>query len=703
MPSGPQHIAQLSAGDFNFSNSIITYSRMLTTEVKIGDVPMGALNPIRIQSMTTTDTMDTMGTVAQAIRMADAGCEYIRITAPSIKEAQNLAEIRKELHSRGYFNPLIADIHFTPNAAELAARIVEKVRINPGNYADRKNFKELQFSQDSYDAELDRIRKKFIPLVKICKEYGTAMRIGTNHGSLSDRIMSYYGDTPRGMVESAMEFIRICVNENYHNLVISMKSSNATVMVQAYRLLVHTMNKEGLSFPLHLGVTEAGDGEDGRIKSALGIGTLLEDGLGDTVRVSLTEEPEYEAPVAIALASRYERRAERIAAETAAGVDPEPAFLLNFPLHKTYSVSPFEYQRRPSRDLERIGGIHPPRVFMELSSPGLRDPAVLSSLGYHYSPLLDKYHIDDMAADFVYFGSSVPSFQLPGNLSPVYDLDTWKSLQGMTEMASAGMTAESPHATSGSEGTPASDGQSGLAGKSGSATPLISAARYLEETMIFSGLHFVHIYPEELTGALLSKLETDLSAVILLESTAEQVMSIFRQIYFELKNRGLEHPVVLKKSYAGLDREQFLLSATSDLGSMFLDGFGDGIWLDNMQSAFGILQASRTRISKTEYISCPSCGRTLFDLQEVTQLIRSQTSHLKGVKIAIMGCIVNGPGEMADADYGYVGAGPGKITLYRGKTVVRKNVDSDKAVAELIEIIREDGNWLELVRSYEIS
>ncbi len=643
--------AEFADTEFLFSNSLTRYSRFLTREVTIGDVPMGGKNPIRIQSMTTTDTMDTMGTVAQSIRMADAGCEYIRITAPSMKEAQNLAEIKKELRKRGYFQPLVADIHFTPNAAELAARLVEKVRINPGNYADRKNFKEFVYSPSSYDAELERIRKKFIPLVKICKEYGTAMRIGTNHGSLSDRIMSYYGDTPRGMVESAMEFIRICTGEGFYNLVISMKSSNATVMVQAYRLLVHTMAAEGYNFPLHLGVTEAGDGEDGRIKSALGIGTLLEDGLGDTVRVSLTEEPEFEVPVAIALASRYEQRG----LATEKGMVALSPDLISQPV---YPFSPFEYSRRNSYEAASIGAANPPRVIGTLESSNLRNPAVLVPFGYHYNAELDKYHIDDIAADFIYFGSSVPSFQLPGTLSPIYDLNTWTCLESKNTY------------------------------------PLMNVAEYLHYELSWQALHFIHVKPEELSEELMHTLGLDKTAVLVLESSEEQVMSTFRQIYFELLRRNLHTPVILKRIYA--ETAASVLCASADLGSLFLDGFGDGIWTNSISTAFGILQASRTRISKTEYISCPSCGRTLFDLMEVTQLIRSQTSHLKGVKIAIMGCIVNGPGEMADADYGYVGAGPGKITLYRGKTVVRKNVDSEKAVYELIEIIQEDGKWVDL-------
>ena len=673
---GADLVQLAQAASFDFCDSLIRYSLILTTEVKIGDVPMGGSHPIRIQSMTTTDTLDTMGTVGQAIRMAEAGCDYIRITAPSIKEAQNLSEIKKELHKRGYNIPLIADIHFTPNAAELAARIVEKVRINPGNYADKKNFKEIDFSHDSYDAELERIRRKFIPLVRICKEYGTAMRIGTNHGSLSDRIMSYYGDTPRGMVESAMEFIRICVAENYHNLVISMKSSNATVMVQAYRLLVHTMNQEGLHFPLHLGVTEAGDGEDGRIKSALGIGTLLEDGLGDTVRVSLTEEPEFEAPVAMALVSRYTRRGEKLKFDLSSNV-PDISLLPTKKGILGYPVSPFEYLRRQTTDLEFIGGMHVPRVFADLSKAGeMRDPAILNNFGYHYSPILDKYHIDDIAADFIYFGASIPAFQLPGGLHGVYDLLTWQKLTGESKINSS---------------------------------PLISIEEYynlrqhpgeLIEEPIFKNRNFLHVLAGEVDDRLLDLLKNDSHTVIILESIDEKVMPVFRQLYFRLVQRDMMNPVVLKKYYPGFSKDDYLLTATADLGSLFLDGFGDGIWLDNMPAAFGILQASRTRISKTEYISCPSCGRTLFDLQEVTQLIRSQTSHLKGVKIAIMGCIVNGPGEMADADYGYVGAGPGKITLYKGRVVMRKNVDSDEAVGELIEIIKEDGNWIEAGESF---
>src|ERR1700742_2139594 len=413
-----------------YCNSLTEYSRFVTREVHIGDVPMGGNNPIRIQSMTTTDTMDTIGTVEQAIRMVDAGCEYVRITAPSIKEAQNLAEIKKQLRQRGYTVPLVADIHFTPNAAEVAARIVEKVRVNPGNYADKKKFDQIDYTDAEYQGELERIYQKFSPLVKICKEYGTAMRIGTNHGSLSDRIMSRYGDTPQGMVESAMEFMRMCEMLNYQNLVISMKSSNPQVMVQAYRLLVETMVAEGMNYPLHLGVTEAGDGEDGRIKSAVGIGTLLEDGLGDTVRVSLTEEPEAEAPVAIALVERYKKRENEVHGPSSMvhGQKSHSPLTTDHSLH-----NPYEYKRRNTYEANAfIGGHMVPRVVVDLSRKNLKDPAVLTDAGYIYSALLDKYNMADQSVDFVCLGDELPSFTLPGNLKQLYNYQTWLKLTDKT-------------------------------------------------------------------------------------------------------------------------------------------------------------------------------------------------------------------------------------------------------------------------------
>lgn len=708
----------ISALSGKYCNSLTTYSRFLTREVTIGHIPMGAQNPIRIQSMTTTDTMDTIGTVEQTIRMVQAGCEYVRITAPSLKEAKNLALIKKELHNRGYDVPLIADIHFTPNAAEEAARIVEKVRINPGNYADKKNFKNLEYTSSEYQAELERIYQKFTPLVKVCKEYGTALRIGTNHGSLSDRIMSHYGDTPRGMVESAMEFMRMCEDLHYYNLVISMKSSNPLVMVQAYRLLVETMVKEGMNYPLHLGVTEAGDGEDGRIKSAVGIGALLEDGLGDTIRVSLTEDPEFEAPVAIALAERYKDRELRV---TSYGLREEKLRATGYELREENSEellntsqrsnlrpepvtgnlptgqagtqpvtsfapnvihSPYEYIKRKTTELNTfIGGHQVPRVIIDISRKNLKDPAILSDAGYLYLPVPDKYNMAEQSTDFVYLADELPSFSLPGNLKQLYNYPTWKTLANKTNCH-----------------------------------PLYTLNEYLEAGQRDHALNLLRLSNSDIRSEIFQNIPLDDTLVFVLETESVCGLQDQRQAFFQLMEMELEIPVIIKRSYSLIGPESgfqnfttlpqatdFQLYAATDIGGLLLDGFGDGIWADApdipmkviLTTSFGILQATRSRISKTEYISCPSCGRTLFDLQITTQMIRSRTDHLKGLKIGIMGCIVNGPGEMADADYGYVGTGPGKITLYRGKQVVKKNVNTENALDELIGIIREDGNWIE--------
>src|ERR1700749_3973921 len=619
-----------------YCNSLTEYSRFVTREVAIGDVPMGGNNPIRIQSMTTTDTMNTIGTVEQSIRMINAGCEYVRITAPSIKEAQNLAEIKKQLRQRGYTTPLVADIHFTPNAAEVAARIVEKVRVNPGNYADKKKFDQLDYTDLQSQGELERIYQKFAPLVKICKEYGTAKRIGTNHGSLSDRIMSRYGDTPQGMVESAMEFMRMCETLNYYNLVVSMKSSNPQVMVQAYRLLVETMVAEGMNYPLHLGGTEAGDGEDGRIKSAVGIGTLLEDGLGDTVRVSLTEEPEAEAPVAIALVKRYTERKAESEKQKAIEVQDKPSafsFQLSPPFH-----NPYEYKKRHTYEANAfIGGHMVPRVVIDLSHANLKDPAVLNDAGYIYSPLLDKYNMAEQSVDFVYLANELPSFTLPGNLKQLYNYKTWQKLTNKTLCH-----------------------------------PVFTLQEYVGNADRSSELNLVRIKPADIESEEFGLLPLDKSMVFVLETDATHGMADQRTFFFKMEELGLDVPVIIKRSYqfetqdSELKTQNLQLYASTDLGALLVDGFGDGIWIDApgietkviTSTAFGILQATRSRISKTEYISCPSCGRTLFDLMVTTQMIRSRTSHLKGLKIGIMGCIVNGPGEMADADYGYVGSGP---------------------------------------------
>lgn len=636
-----------------YCNSLTEYSRFLTREVTIGDLKMGAHNPIRVQSMTTTDTMDTLKTVEQSIRMIEAGCELVRITAPSLNEAKNLELIKKELVARGYNTPICADIHFTPNAAEFAARVVEKVRVNPGNYADKKKFETIDYTDAAYEAELERIRNRFTPLVKICKEYGTAMRIGTNHGSLSDRIMSRYGDTPLGMVESALEFLRICEDNNYYNIVISMKASNTQVMVQAYRLLVAKMMESERNYPLHLGVTEAGDGEDGRIKSAVGIGTLLEDGLGDTIRVSLTEEPEFEIPVAKALAQRYSERKNN-----------SPIKEIDFEL----PYNPFEYERNHTREVINIGNHNVPRVVADFSDKKEITAASLFGVGYNYSVPLDKWNLNDLAVDYLFAGNNPIDFEIPGTLGIISNSEAWENKERHY--------------------------------------PLFVGENYFSAKEKSKTLNFVEVNASTLSKTFIDKIKNESSVCLVLISNNTHTMPELRRMAMELKLHNCNIPFIIKCTYKDLSEENFQLHSSTDFGGLLLDGFGDGIWIENKNSvstqvcnstAFGILQATRTRISKTEYISCPSCGRTLFDLQETTQKIRERTDHLKGIKIGIMGCIVNGPGEMADADYGYVGTGVGKISLYKGKEVVKKNVTSETAVDELINLIRENGDWVEKI------
>jgi len=661
-----------------YTPSLLTYKRLQTVEVKIGDLLLGNNHPIRVQTMTTTDTMDTKATVEQTIRCIEAGAELVRITAPSKNEAQNLLEIKKELRKRGYTTPLVADIHFTPNAAEIAARLIEKVRVNPGNYADKKKFEFIEYTDAAYNEEIERIRERFTPLVKICKEHGTAMRIGTNHGSLSDRIMSRYGDSANGMVESAMEFLRIARDESYHNIVLSMKSSNPQVMVQAYRLLVQTMQNEfGLCYPLHLGVTEAGDGEDGRIKSAIGIGTLLEDGIGDTIRVSLTEDPEFEIPVCRDIVKRYNQRNDAVDL-------PE---IIKLP------YSPFEYKRRSSSAVENIGGKHVPVVLADMHAIKDLTHDHLQSIGYTYDPETDKWSISDAAADFVYTGEKPIAFDLPGTLKNIVYAPFWQENE--------------------------------------SCFPLFLLKDFQSAEMKSKRINFVSVDcydalgkeggPNPTTTASLLHASQDATVVFCLTSANTNAMQSVRRMLIEFAAMGIQSPVILSTISSQHTPDEHLIHFATETGAILLDGMGDGISLgfgsnsslDNPivkgrtylpvkdmyqfanNTAFSILQATRTRISKTEYISCPSCGRTLFDLQETTAKIRSVTNHLKGVKIAIMGCIVNGPGEMADADFGYVGSGPGKITLYRSKEIVKKNVDSEVAVDELIHLLKESGAWVE--------
>jgi (E)-4-hydroxy-3-methylbut-2-enyl-diphosphate synthase len=639
----------------------MTYQRRKTSTVQIGDLYIGSDFPIIPQSMTTTDTMDTQKSVEQIIRMVDAGCQLVRLTAPSIKEAQNLAEIKKMLQHKGVYVPLVADIHFTPNAAELAARIVEKVRINPGNYADKKKFDIIEYTDLEYQEEIDRIREKFIPLIKICKEYGTALRIGTNHGSLSDRIMSRYGDTAHGMVESAMEFLRIAEDENFHNIVLSMKSSNPQVMVQAYRLLVKTMDNNNMHYPLHLGVTEAGDGDDGRIKSALGIGAFLEDGIGDTVRVSLTEDPEFEVPVAKKLIARY------------TNIEQVDYPQINLENSNSKNWSPFDYKRRLSTEVYNMGGHQVPRVianYSELKNLGKEE---LKSIGYTFNAELDKWQMSDLGADFIYLGKNQSPFMLPIGLKAIFDAQTWNIVSDKTN-----------------------------------AFPLFKVDDVIKGSHIVSHsttLNFVFLKIEELSKEVISLCNQIKHVVFIIQSTEKNPMTLQRRMFFELNDLDVKNPIIIAQNYQKeADEEQFMLHCATDCGALLIDGFGDGIMMSSPfinrerinQISFGILQAARTRISKTEYISCPSCGRTLFDLQETTAMIRHRTDHLKGIKIAIMGCIVNGPGEMADADYGYVGSGIDKITLYKGKEVVKRNVPSNNAVNELIELIKVNNDWVDL-------
>lgn len=654
--------------------SLTEYKRLPTKEVRIGNLLLGNGNPIRIQTMTTTDTMDTDGTVAQCIRCIEAGAELVRITAPSKKEAENLALIKKILNDKGYHTPLVADIHFTPNAAEIAARIVEKVRVNPGNYIDKKKFDFIEYTDAEYAAEIDRIRERFTPLVKICKEYGTAMRIGTNHGSLSDRIMSRYGDSPIGMVESAMEFLRIARYENYHQVILSMKSSNPQVMVQAYRLLVRQMTEEfGECYPLHLGVTEAGDGEDGRIKSAIGIGTLLEDGIGDTIRVSLTEDPEFEIPVCKDIVSRYTHRA---------GHQPIQ------PITEALPYNPFEYKRRNTTVANNIGIGHVPVVVADYLKAETITAKDLTAIGYRYDEPTDKWNIGDAAADYIYTGKKMLDFFLPGTLQVICDYDSWQGAEDKTKYH-----------------------------------PLFTTEEYISFNGDKNMLHFVSVHADaewNILQQLLQVAKGDSNVVLCIESKNTNTMPSVRRLVMELQLHNVNCPVILCAHNRDKTVDEQLIDFAANTGGLLLDGFGDGVWLWNHMrrvenikmtgrtylevknnhqflnnTAFSILQATRTRISKTEYISCPSCGRTLFDLQETTAMIRNATNHLKGVKIAIMGCIVNGPGEMADADFGYVGSGPGKITLYKNKDVVKKNVPSEIAVAELIQLLKDNEVWIE--------
>ncbi|MCX6231909.1 MAG: (E)-4-hydroxy-3-methylbut-2-enyl-diphosphate synthase [Bacteroidetes bacterium] len=595
---------------FQFTENPYSCQRFFSREVKIGNTALGGSNPIRIQSMCNTATMDTLATVEQSIRMIEAGCEYVRITAPGIKEAEHLAVIKNELYIRGFTTPLIADIHFNPKAAEVAAAIVEKVRINPGNYVDR-NTDKFEFSEEEYRDELQRIAERLFPLIEICKKNQTALRLGSNHGSLSNRILNRYGDTPKGMVESAMEFIRICEQFDFRNLVLSMKSSNVKVMIASTRLLVATMKEEGMNYPIHLGVTEAGDAEDGRIKSAGGIGALLEDGIGDTIRVSLTEEPELEIPVARKIIDYYKNR--EIKEETEVQ-------------QTEYPVDPYRYARRTSQCIDNIGGFMPVAVFAKDAGG---------------------------KADYSIGGNKI------------------KNNGTMQEFE------------------------------------LISAWNQPDEIKNDENIRFIILTnPQSLDfkdNALKESLKNQKNLIFITAFEGEGIKN-HRLFFAQLLKANIQMPVIVKRTYHCQDKECFQIQAAADYSALLHDGFCDGIWLENPNfsdeeitaTSFAILQASGVRITRTEFIACPSCGRTQFNIQAALKSIKERTSHLKGLKIAVMGCIVNGPGEMADAHYGYVGAGAAKISLYKGKNLVEKNIPETEAIEKLIGLIKQNGDWKEI-------
>lgn len=610
---------------------LFNYSRRETSEVNIGAVPLGGSNPIRIQSMTNTSTQDTEACVEQAKRIVDAGGEYVRLTTQGIKEAENLMNINIGLRRQGYMVPLVADVHFNPKVADVAAQYAEKVRINPGNYVDPgRTFKQLEYTDEEYAQELQKIRDRFIPFLNICKENHTAIRIGVNHGSLSDRIMSRYGDTPEGMVESCMEFLRICVDEKFKDVVISIKASNTVVMVKTVRLLVAVMEKEEMAFPLHLGVTEAGDGEDGRIKSALGIGALLTDGLGDTIRVSLSEEPEAEIPVARKLVDYILARQDHP----------------YIPGIETLEFNYLAPTRRETNAIRNIGGNNLPVVLADRMDGK-------TEVNPQFTP------------DYIYAGRKLPATR-EANVEYILDADVW----------------------AGEEGTWPAFNYSQL--------PLMG--------MCQAELKFLFMPYMAQTDEVIACLKTHPEVVIISQSNHPNRIGEHRALVHQLMSEGLKNPVIFFQHYQEENAEDLQIKAAADMGALIFDGLCDGIFLFNQgllphaivdATAFGILQAGRIRTSKTEYISCPGCGRTLFNLQSTIARIKEATSHLKGLKIGIMGCIVNGPGEMADADYGYVGAGRGKVSLYKQKECIEKNIPEEEAVEKLIELIKANGDYTE--------
>ena len=631
-----------------FSNNLSKLLRLQTVNVKIGNIFLGKDYPVRTQSMTNTKTSDTAKTVEQCIEIARAGADYVRITAPTVADAENLKNIKTELVKKGYDIPLIADIHFSPKAAEIAAKYVEKVRINPGNYIDKKTSKN-NYTEQEYNAELQKLEQKFTNLINICKQNNTALRIGSNHGSLSDRIMLRYGDTPQGMVESAMEFLRICKKQNFNNVVISMKSSNVRVMIQAYRLLVNKMFAENMMFPLHLGVTEAGDGIDGRVKSAIGIGTLLNDGIGDTIRVSLTEPPQDEIPVAKAIVNYFE---QKLSNNTKIDLPENVNF--NF----------FEYNKIESLDIYGIGGKNKPVVIADLSDKNNTSDFDFTKVGY--TKQNEQFIKNPDSADFIFTKKKLPE-KLPENIKFICDYTIFDNQKNVF--------------------------------------PFFSFNDFLLTDKKSDKLNFVEITNDNINADFYKNIDNFKNCVFVLSSQKVNSYLDNRAVFLKFFNKKIKNPIIIKQYYNENNLQEFIVKSAFDNGGLFIDGFGDGIFISNKNSSisenkinkisFSILQAARVRTSKTDYISCPSCGRTLFDLQTTTKKIQEVTSHLVGLKIGIMGCIVNGIGEMADADYGYVGAGPGKISLYKNKELIKRNVPEKNAVNELINLIKENGDWID--------
>lgn len=609
---------------------LFNYTRRETKEVNIGATPLGSSNPIRVQSMTNTSTMDTEGSAAQIKRIVDAGGEYVRLTTQGTREAENLKNINIAIRQEGYQTPLVADVHFNPKAADVAALYAEKVRINPGNYVDAaRTFKQLKYTDEEYQQEIQKIRDRFVPFLNICKENHTAIRIGVNHGSLSDRIMSRYGDTPEGMVESCMEFLRICVEENFSDVVISIKASNTTIMVKTVRLLVEVMEKENMNFPLHLGVTEAGEGEDGRVKSALGIGALLADGLGDTIRVSLSEAPEAEIPVAKKLVEYVTQRAGHPYIPGAAS--------------KSFSYT--HPERRKTKAAGKIGGE--------------QLPVVISAR------LEGKVEVnEEQKPDYIYVGQQIPE-NLPEGIEYIVDADVWEGR---------------PHTW-----------------------PVFKADQLPYISFVQASVKFLFLTYMGLNDEAIACLKYHPEVVVIAQSNHPNRLGEQRALAHQMTNEGLNNPIVFFQHYAENNIEDLQIKAAADMGGLIFDGLCDGVFIFNQEGeshnigekkvdelAFGILQAGRLRMTKTEYISCPGCGRTLYNLEETIAKIKKATSHLKGLKIGIMGCIVNGPGEMADADYGYVGAGRGKVSLYKKKECIEKNIPEEEAVERLLQLIENE-------------